>query len=111
MKKSLITFVVLQLLILLPILYVNAQEISIGGKVSSIDNNPIAGVTVVVDGTSTGTITDADGRFSLKIPADSKKLIFSFIGMKTKEVPVTTSANYNVGNDRSNRFWCRCCLF
>jgi len=96
MKKRLIKFVALQLLILLPVLYVHAQEISIGGKVSAIDNNPIAGVTVVVDGTSVGTITDSDGYFSLRIPADSKKLIFSFIGMKTKAVPVTASTNYNI---------------
>ncbi|MDD3895369.1 MAG: carboxypeptidase-like regulatory domain-containing protein [Syntrophomonadaceae bacterium] len=96
MKKRSIKFVVLQLLIILPVLYVHAQETSIGGKVSSIDNHPIAGVTVVIDGTLVGTVTDADGRFSLKIPADSKKLVFSFIGMKSKEVLITSSTNYNV---------------
>jgi TonB-linked SusC/RagA family outer membrane protein len=96
MKKWLRKITMSQLLILLSVMLVNAQETTLSGKVSSKDGNPIPGVTIVVKGTSTGTITDLEGHFTIKSPFDSKTLVFSFIGMKSKEVPITTSASYNV---------------
>ena len=96
MKKWLRRISMLQLLIFLSVLLGNAQETSLSGKVSSKDGNPLPGVTVVVKGTSTGTITDSNGHFVLKSIAGSKTLVFSFIGMKSKEVPITTSTGYNV---------------
>ena len=47
------------------------------------------GVTVVVKGSTIGTITDVDGKFSLSTPENSRILVFSFIGMKTQEVTIT----------------------
>ncbi len=96
MKKWLKRISMLQLLIFFSVLLVNAQETTLSGKVSSKDGNPLPGVTVVVKNTSTGTITDSDGHFVLKSVAGSKTLVFSFIGMKSKEVPITTSTGYNV---------------
>lgn len=96
MKKWVRKITMISLLILLSVMLVNAQETTLSGKVSSKDGNPIPGVTIVVKGTSTGTITDSDGHFTIKSPFDSKTLVFSFIGMKSKEVPITTSTNYNV---------------
>ena len=46
------------------------------------------GVNVVVKGTTNGTVTDADGKYSLAVPASGGSLVFSFIGLKTSEVPV-----------------------
>lgn len=96
MKKWLQKTFMIQLLIVLSVWIVNAQEISLSGKVSSKDGNSIPGVTVVVKSTSIGTITDSDGRFSLKLPAKSKTLVFSFVGMKSQEVPIAASTSYNV---------------
>ena len=96
MKKWVKRISMFQLLIYFSVLLVNAQETSLSGKVSSKDGNPLPGVTVVVKGTSTGTITDSDGHFVLKSIVGSKTLVFSFIGMKSKEVPITTSTGYNI---------------
>ncbi len=66
-----------------------AQERTITGKVASQeDGTPLPGVNVVVKGTTNGTVTDADGNFSLSIPNSGASLVFSFIGLQTQEVLV-----------------------
>lgn len=95
MKKWVKKISMIQLLIYFSVLLVNAQETSLSGKVSSKDGNPLPGVTVVVKGTSNGTITDSDGHFVLKSIVGSKTLVFSFIGMKSKEVS-SNSTSYSV---------------
>ena len=73
------------------------QERTISGTVvSEKDQSPLPGVTVMVTGTQTGTVTDANGHFSLTLPAKAKSLTFSFVGMQTKKVPVTAQNTYNV---------------
>lgn len=62
------------------------SSISISGKVISADDGePVIGATIMLKGTSQGTISDADGTFSINISGESKVLVFSFIGMKTIE--------------------------
>jgi TonB-linked SusC/RagA family outer membrane protein len=63
-----------------------------------IDNKggAIPGVSVVVPGTTTGTVTDIDGKFELKIPENVQTLQFSFIGMKTQEIPVEGKTTFTV---------------
>ncbi len=66
-----------------------AQERVITGKVSSLeDGSALPGVNVVVKGTTNGSVTDADGKYSLSIPTAGASLVFSFIGLKTSEVAV-----------------------
>jgi len=66
---------------------VNAQSKSISGKVFSVDDGqPVIGATVLVKGTTIGTITDTDGRFIINLPGNSKTLVISFVGMKTVEI-------------------------
>lgn len=96
MKKWLRKVTIIQLLILLSVSWVNAQEVSISGKVSSKDGNPVPGVSVVVKGTTVGILTDSDGHYTLKVPTGSKTLVFRFVGMKAQEVPITASSVYNV---------------
>ncbi|MDD4192935.1 MAG: carboxypeptidase-like regulatory domain-containing protein [Mangrovibacterium sp.] len=72
------------------------QQLKIAGKVTDSSGNPLPGVTVIVKGTIQGTITDADGNYSLvDIPGNST-LVFSFVGMKTQELPVAGKTNMNV---------------
>ena len=59
-----------------------------GTVISAEDDQPIIGASVVVKGTTTGTVTDFDGVFSLEIPASTKTLQFSYVGMMTKDEPV-----------------------
>ncbi len=74
-----------------------SQEKEISGKVtSSQDNGTLPGVTVLVKGTTTGTITSIDGTYKLKVPADAKTLVFSTIGMATKEVEIGSSTTIDV---------------
>ncbi|MGE4287474.1 MAG: SusC/RagA family TonB-linked outer membrane protein [Salinivirgaceae bacterium] len=63
-----------------------AQERQITGSVSDSEGVGIPGVTVVLKGTTTGTITDLDGKFSIK--ADKGILVFSFIGFITQEIEI-----------------------
>src|SRR5450759_3186516 len=67
-----------------------AQAVVITGKVaSSVEGEGIIpGVTVVIKGTTIGTITDVNGKYSLTAPVNAKTLVFSYIGMKTQEVDI-----------------------
>ena len=66
---------------------IQAQNRTITGKVTSAeDGSALPGVTVAAKGTTIGTSTDVDGKYSLSVPVSTKFLAFSFIGMTTKEV-------------------------
>lgn len=67
-----------------------AQTKEISGTVTSEeDGSSIPGVSVSVKGTTLGTITDLDGQYVLKVPQDATTLVFSFVGMQTKEVEIS----------------------
>ncbi len=51
---------------------------------------PLPGVSVAVKGTSVGTITDVTGHYTLEIPESSSMLTYSFVGMLTQEVPLSS---------------------
>lgn len=59
---------------------------TVTGKVTDQNGEPLPGVNIVVKGTTTGTVTDANGNFSLSMPADANVLQFSFVGMTMLEV-------------------------
>ncbi len=86
----------LLVLLLLTAMQVLAQR-NITGKVTSIDDGSgIPGVTVLIKGTSTGVLTDLDGKFTLSVPKTATSLQFTFVGMKPKEVTLTAENNYDV---------------
>ncbi|MGM0376124.1 MAG: SusC/RagA family TonB-linked outer membrane protein, partial [Bacteroidota bacterium] len=70
-------------------------NITVKGAVTDQDGEPIPGVNVVVVGTSTGTITDMDGNYSIDVPEDGS-LKFSFIGFDEKEIAVNGRQNIDV---------------
>ena len=78
------------------------QQKKITGKVSDLSGAPIPGATVVVVGTTIGTIADIDGNFTLSIPAGAKSLMVSFVGMNPKEVPLGNSTNFRVALTESS---------
>ncbi|MEG1545316.1 MAG: SusC/RagA family TonB-linked outer membrane protein, partial [Tannerellaceae bacterium] len=68
---------------------VTAQTTKVTGTViSAEDSEPIIGASVIVKGTTTGTVTDFDGAFTLSVPSSAKTLIISYVGMIGREVPV-----------------------
>ena len=65
------------------------QEVNVSGRVTSTeDGNGLPGVSIVVKGTQQGTISDADGRYTISVPDNASVLVFSFIGYTTQEILV-----------------------
>lgn len=69
-----------------------AQSREVSGVVTSADDGlSIPGVSVIVKGTTIGTSTDFDGKYTISVPADGKTLVFSFVGMKETEVVISSN--------------------
>ena len=77
------------------------QQTISGTVTTAADNLPLPGVTVMEKGTTNGTTTDFDGRYQLEVAADAI-LTFSYVGMKTIEIPVNgqTVINTSLEEDR-----------
>ncbi|OFY00197.1 MAG: SusC/RagA family TonB-linked outer membrane protein [Bacteroidetes bacterium GWF2_42_66] len=75
---------------------VSQQSLTVKGKVTDSSGAPLPGVTVIVKGTTQGMITDTNGNYSLaNVPIDAT-LVFSFVGMKSQEMPVAGKNNINI---------------
>lgn len=72
------------------------QQKSVSGKITDSSGASLPGVSIVVKGTTTGTITDENGNYSLSNIPENTTLQFSFIGMKTQEVVVGNQTSINV---------------
>lgn len=72
-----------------------SEEIEITGKVSDKSGLPLPGVTVTVLGSSIGTVTDIDGRYTIEV-SDGALLVFSFIGMKPRRVEIGSRTTIDV---------------
>ena len=57
-----------------------ARERTVTGKTTDENNQPLTGVTILVEGTTIGTVSGADGGFSIRVPGDKNELRFSFVG-------------------------------
>jgi TonB-linked SusC/RagA family outer membrane protein len=66
-----------------------AQQRTVTGKVVDENNAALPGASIVVKGTTIGTASDLNGDFSFSVPEDATTLVVSFVGMDTKEVPIT----------------------
>ena len=73
-----------------------AADVIIKGKVTSNDNLPLAGVSVRVSGSTAGTLTDANGVYSLRVPENAGTLEFSLVGYVTKLVAIENRLQVNV---------------
>ncbi|HEY5747828.1 MAG TPA: TonB-dependent receptor [Chryseolinea sp.] len=73
-----------------------AQQTKISGKVTSADNEVLPGVNVIIKGTSEGTVTDANGVYTLNVPGPDATLIFSFIGYSPEEITVGSRTTLDV---------------
>ena len=72
-------------------------QTTVSGKVTtSEDSSPLPGVNILVKGTAAGTITDADGNFSIAVPSSDATLVFSFVGYVAQEVPVNGRSSFDV---------------
>lgn len=79
------------------------QTRTISGLVTSADDgSSLPGVTVILKGSTTSAVTDAQGKYSIGVPASGGTLIFSFIGMKSTEVKIGSSNTIDVKLESEN---------
>ena len=77
-------------------LYLPSRKKTVTGKVTDTSGESLPGVSVVVKGTTIGTITDIEGNFSLEIPGDAKSLSFSFVGMESQEIIIANQTSFSI---------------
>ncbi|MBO9614873.1 MAG: TonB-dependent receptor [Dyadobacter sp.] len=72
-----------------------AQDVTVKGKVNDEQGQGLPGVSVLVKGTSTGTVTDVEGNYTVNAPGTAT-LVFSFIGYITQEIPLGNKTSLDV---------------
>lgn len=90
MKKAMLIIT----LILLAVSCASARTIT--GTVMDSNQNPLPGVNILLRGTTTGTVSDINGTFTITVPDDKATLVFTCLGFKTREVKITGSASLSV---------------
>ena len=93
--KTLLSFI--GIFVLISVLSLQAQTRQITGTVTSADDGlTLPGVSVVVKGTTIGTVTNVDGEYSLAVPEENETLVFSYVGMVTQEVEIGDRSVINI---------------
>ncbi|WP_240773346.1 SusC/RagA family TonB-linked outer membrane protein [Pontibacter sp. SGAir0037] len=75
---------------------VKRQEMEVKGRITDKTGGPLPGASVSVKGTTTGTVTNANGEYTISVPSNTSVLVISYIGFITQEVPVNSRASINV---------------
>jgi TonB-linked SusC/RagA family outer membrane protein len=73
-----------------------AQEKVVTGKVLASDGSPLPGVNIAIKGSTIGTTTNAQGQYTLNVPQNATKLIFSFVGYATQEVSIGNQSTLDI---------------
>ena len=81
--------------------FITAQTTRVTGIVLDDIGEPVVGASVVVKGTTIGTITDVDGAFSISVPEGKDVLVFSLVGMQLVEAKVTPNMKVTMKNDET----------
>ncbi|MBN1117183.1 MAG: TonB-dependent receptor [Bacteroidales bacterium] len=96
-KKTGVALLLLNLFLIIGLTdaYSQANKTITGIVTSSMDQTPIPGATIVIKGTSKGTVTDLDGKYSIEVP-EGGVLVFSYLGFLTEERIVDAQSTINV---------------
>lgn len=94
-KDSNVIYLIFILLFALPLFGFGQEKAITGTVISSGDQLPLAGATVIIKGTSTGATTDFDGNYSINANTGDV-LVFSFVGFKTTEITIANQTTINV---------------
>lgn len=95
MKKKIIFLSMLCCLMAASMVFAQTPGLLISGKVSSATET-LPGVSVKLKSSATGTSTDINGNYSIRIPGNTGTLVFSYIGFRSKEVQISGQTNLNV---------------
>ena len=83
---------------------VNGQQINVSGTViDREDQLPLPGVSVIIKGTTIGTVTDAEGKYNLAAPSNQSIIVFTFVGYTTQEIQVGSQNLINVSMSQDLR--------
>ncbi len=87
-----------QLVVVAPKNFINAtQQSTIKGVITdAVSGVPLPGVNIVIEGTTTGTVTDVDGKYSIDVPSPNSVLLYSFVGYNTERVEVNSRLSVDV---------------
>ncbi|MEN9918196.1 MAG: hypothetical protein RL662_632 [Bacteroidota bacterium] len=72
------------------------KQISVQGTVKDVNGEPLIGVSVKVQGSSVGTVTDLDGQFTLSVPSSSSALVFSYVGYIQQNIVVASRKIFDI---------------
>ena len=103
MKKIFYTIFVSLLLALAGGVAWAQTQITVSGTVTDTQGDPVIGAGVVVKGTQNGTVTNEDGQYMIKVPSDAI-LVFSCVGMATKEVGVESRSIIDIALGADSSF-------
>jgi len=81
---------------------IQQRKHAVSGKVTDTNKLSLPGVTIIIKGSSQGTVTDPEGNYSLTNVPEDATLVFSFVGMKTQEVVVGSQAIINIGMEEES---------
>lgn len=73
-----------------------AESRTLSGTIETADEDPVIGCNVIIKGTTTGTISDGDGKFLIEVQAEHSELIFSYVGLETEIVKISEDSNYAI---------------
>lgn len=93
MKKKLLFFIIVMIASLQ---YANAQKQLTGTVTDAATNKPLVGASVVLQGTTNGTSTSADGKFNFSIPVKAKAIVVSYVGYSPQTISVEGKSQINV---------------
>lgn len=71
-------------------------KITIKGKVTSSEGEPLPGATILVKGTTSGTVTDINGNFSLDVPTGNETILITYVGYNSEEVALAGKTEFNI---------------
>ncbi|MGJ8734722.1 MAG: SusC/RagA family TonB-linked outer membrane protein [Cellulophaga sp.] len=96
MKKNQLFFKLTFLFFILLSFTSNSQNKNISGTVTDDGGLPLPGATVLVKGTTTGTVTDFDGKYTLAVDSQATVLVFSYVGMESQEIQLGSKTTIDV---------------
>lgn len=95
-EKNILRSVCFMLLIFLSMPFLSAQELTVSGRITDKGGEAIIGASILVQGTTSGTITDFDGNFTVPNVASNAVLVVSYIGYKTQNISVNGKTIFNI---------------
>ncbi|MBD0402886.1 TonB-dependent receptor [Flammeovirga sp. EKP202] len=96
MKKRILLFSIVSVFLLLTTFGAYAQDRMISGIVNDEMKSPLPGVNVIIKGTTLGTTTDFEGKFSLNVPEGNETLLVTYIGYFDQEVTIGNKTKFTI---------------